>query len=520
MPHAMPRACPATGGPVAATRPATAMRRDHAAGPYRHGRIRTGAAVIGLALWLGASGGPGRAAPMPRAEVQPTTEIAGERDGPSRTAARKVPSLQVMRGQPPARSTCDDGDPCTHVDVCEGGACVGTQPLSCPPIDQCHSGGACRPETGACTTPPAPDGTPCDDGSFCTTADACRTGNCTADVRRDCNDGDRCTGDLCDEEMDSCTQSVISPCCGDGVREGHEMCDAGVANADTPNAACRTDCRLRRCGDGIADDAFGERCDDGRARPDAPRRLDPTDGPDGDCRMPCLPPRCGDGITDPAGHEQCDDGNIVPGDACSPRCAVEPPAAVATIDSGTDPYIECVIAWRVAGVTPAGAVQLRRVPPCRDGDSGCDRDGVVNGECRFDVWLCSNTTRPVHVPCSPGAGRNGVGTVALAEVRAPTARHAVREPTAAHNRAELELAAAAAAVGGNLDVCGPRLDVRVPLQRPGRKAATRLKVRATTNRNVRDGETLRLVCVPAGRAGRSRAAPQPETDARRRSNVP
>jgi hypothetical protein len=192
----------------------------------------------------------------------------------------------------------------------------------------------------------------------------------------------------------------------------------------------------------------------------------------------------------------------VPGDGCSPRCLVEPPAAAATIESGTDADTECVIAWRVAGMTATASDPLRRAPPCRDGDGACDRDGLANGECLFQVWLCSNTTRPAHVPCNPGTGRNGVGTVVLAEVRAPTARQAAREPADADNRAALELAAAAAAVGSNRDVCGPRLDIRVPLRPRGRKAATRLRLRATTNRNLRDGETLRLVCLPARNVGR------------------
>jgi streptogramin lyase len=37
----------------------------------------------------------------------------------------------------------------------------------------------CNPMNGTCSTPNAPDGTPCTDGSICTSADACQAGTCT-----------------------------------------------------------------------------------------------------------------------------------------------------------------------------------------------------------------------------------------------------------------------------------------------------------------------------------------------------
>ncbi len=52
--------------------------------------------------------------------------------------------------------------------------------------------------------------------------------------------------------------------CGDGIVTGDEQCDEGAANSDEPHATCRTDCRLRRCGDGIVDPAvpgFPEGCE-------------------------------------------------------------------------------------------------------------------------------------------------------------------------------------------------------------------------------------------------------------------
>ena len=77
----------------------------------------------------------------------------------------------------PDGTGCDDGNACTQADVCQGGRCVGTNPVVCPAPDQCHAG-SCDPATGACSTPSRPDGTACDDGDRCTADDQCQAGVC------------------------------------------------------------------------------------------------------------------------------------------------------------------------------------------------------------------------------------------------------------------------------------------------------------------------------------------------------
>ncbi len=76
---------------------------------------------------------------------------------------------------------------------------------------------------------------------------------------------------------DVCIVANAHATCGDGVRQGTEQCDKGPDNADTPDSACRTFCRLPTCGDAIVD-----------------------------------------------GDEECDDGNEADGDACSAACLIPP----------------------------------------------------------------------------------------------------------------------------------------------------------------------------------------------------
>jgi hypothetical protein len=50
--------------------------------------------------------------------------------------------------------------------------------VTCAALDQCHVVGTCDHSTGVCSNPAAPDATPCDDGSKCTTGDTCLAGTC------------------------------------------------------------------------------------------------------------------------------------------------------------------------------------------------------------------------------------------------------------------------------------------------------------------------------------------------------
>ncbi len=198
--------------------------------------------------------------------------------------------------------------------------------------------------------------------------------------------------------------------CGDQTLAGDERCDEGTANSDEPNATCRSDCTLRRCGDGVTDDSseFGEACDAGNANADtsdAPCRRnctlpfcgdgitdpgrdevcdaggDNADTPDATCRLDCQSQRCGDGIIDTG--EQCDDGDASAGDGCGTTCQVE-------IGFGCDGIpSECRAVFYVDVDATGGG----------DGSSWADAftdltDALTSANASEMIWIAAGTYRP------------------------------------------------------------------------------------------------------------------------------
>src|SRR5206468_7708 len=126
-------------------------------------------------------------------------------------------------------TTCDDGDACTQSDACLAGTCTGSNPVVCTAQDQCHVPGVCNPATGACSTPPAEDGTACTDGNACTQTDACVAGTCVGANPVVCTPGDQCkTAGICDPGTGLCVG-------GAPVADG-TACNDG--NACTQTDAC------------------------------------------------------------------------------------------------------------------------------------------------------------------------------------------------------------------------------------------------------------------------------------------
>ena len=75
-------------------------------------------------------------------------------------------------------TVCDDGNACTQTDTCQGGVCVGSNPVVCnaPPICHVAAGATCDPATGHCVYPNETNRTVCG-GSGATTSICCN-GTC------------------------------------------------------------------------------------------------------------------------------------------------------------------------------------------------------------------------------------------------------------------------------------------------------------------------------------------------------
>ncbi|HNO77545.1 MAG TPA: M12 family metallo-peptidase [Phycisphaerae bacterium] len=120
---------------------------------------------------------------------------------------------------------CDDGDACTTSDVCDAGSCVGSSPLVCDDSNACTDD-TCDPGSGCVFTN---NTNPCDDGDACTTLDVCDGGSCVGSDPLDCDDGDFCNGvETCDSGSGCITG--VAPC--DGSSWCDEDGDACIAYGD------------------------------------------------------------------------------------------------------------------------------------------------------------------------------------------------------------------------------------------------------------------------------------------------
>ena len=127
----------------------------------------------------------------------------------------------------PNGTSCDDGLYCTVSDQCLDGICVAGAIRDCSASgDQCNTG-VCDEANDRCVAQPLPDGTPCNDGLFCTLTDECDAGRCLGTGETCPDDDNECTDD-CDETTDTCYRCNATgssdPCCEDAACSTQEIC--------------------------------------------------------------------------------------------------------------------------------------------------------------------------------------------------------------------------------------------------------------------------------------------------------
>ncbi|MBZ5639646.1 MAG: hypothetical protein LAO51_12950, partial [Acidobacteriia bacterium] len=106
----------------------------------------------------------------------------------------------------PDDTACNDGNACTQTDTCQTGVCVGSNPVVCTALDQCHEAGVCDTGTGTCSNPAKPNDSACNDGNACTQTDTCQTGVCVGSNPVVCTALDQChEAGVCDTGTGICS---------------------------------------------------------------------------------------------------------------------------------------------------------------------------------------------------------------------------------------------------------------------------------------------------------------------------
>lgn len=200
---------------------------------------------------------------------------------------------------------CTDGDFCTISDSCKSGVCAG-DPVVCP-SDDCNDG-VCDKNAQDCILLPVQDGTPCNDGEFCTVSDSCAGGVCEGDPRTDCDDGNPCNGvETCSGT--SCQSGTPVNCSQAGDQCNNASCDPGGApgNCDILTPKSNT----TACDDGLYC-TVADTCENGFCVGDD--RVCPGD----DCNVgACNEGMNSCGLTPKPNNTPCEDGDVCTvGDNC------------------------------------------------------------------------------------------------------------------------------------------------------------------------------------------------------------
>ena len=159
---------------------------------------------------------------------------------------------------------CSDGNACTQTDTCQVGTCTGSNPRACLASDQCHVAGICDPASGTCSNPAATTGIPCNDGNACTEIDACQGGACLGSSQKICAASDAChTAGTCDPATGTCSNPAKTdgtPCNDGNPATGNDQCQGGICLGQ--GCVCGT---TGPCCDGCFAINPGGPCSDGNA---------------------------------------------------------------------------------------------------------------------------------------------------------------------------------------------------------------------------------------------------------------
>ncbi|MFO0755565.1 MAG: hypothetical protein U0359_03690 [Byssovorax sp.] len=271
----------------------------------------------------------------------------------------------------PNGTPCDDGLFCTSNDTCNNGTCTGGVPSTCGlPIPTCTAV-ICYEESKSCDVAPVDDGAPCQPEDLCTVNGTCHIGECKGEPK-------------------DCSFSPLAECNKVSCNPANGKCE-GVPDANKDDAPCvltgelckvQKTCKTGVCGGGVPKDcsALNVGCEVGVC-----------DAPTGIC-MPDKAPvgtACSDGI--PSCHVgACD----VKGD-CKP--ATGPDGIACNDHNGCTKADTCSGGMCVGGAV--GGCQFY----FQEGFESCPNGWTLSGD-----WQCGV---PMNVgPAAAHTGMNVIGT--------------------------------------------------------------------------------------------------------------
>ena len=238
---------------------------------------------------------------------------------------------------------CSDDSVCSTGDQCKAGSCVPGQPLNCNDGNDCTDDG-CDQEDG-CTF--APNAAPCADGNACTSGDHCEAGECKAGPQIDCDDDNLCTSDLCDFEQ-GCVYQPNSLLCDDG--------DACTVGDQCETGACAPGESL------VCDD--GDPCTDDTCNPAEGCQLTLNHAGCSDNNVCTVGDQCADGLCVPGAAVDCNDDNPCTQDFCHAADGCQHP--------GMPDQTPCAAPGICQGTCDDGICGEAAVEVCDGVDNTCD----------------------------------------------------------------------------------------------------------------------------------------------------
>jgi cysteine-rich repeat protein len=360
--------------------------------------------------------------------------------------------------------TCSSSNACLSA-VLSGAADDCTSECELVPVTACDDGDDCCP-SGCTETSDDDCSADCGDGVIDRAAgETCEAGSATP-CPANCNDNDPCTRDLrtgsaanCNvvcthtaivlpQDGDNCCPEDVGananndddcdPECGNGVREGSELCDGNCPAACSDGMACTADqlvgsagsCNARCSYPEITAPMHGDGC--------CPEGVGANANNDDNC-----PSVCGNNAIEPG--ELCDDGGTVPNDGCGATCQIEADQQMClsllpmNTTCGQCNCLECrsatVACYGSASATAnarcSALVACGREKGCSGSDCYCGTAsdwvclfGGGNGPCRPEVEAAAGSTDPVTIQLRAddtnyALGRaNALATCARAECEA------------------------------------------------------------------------------------------------------